>query len=244
MSDQLLFVACVAVGIGLACTIAELLHPARPLSYRRVILADIAAYLVYEAAVVPIAGFFTRHAASSYQHEVHLFERFASLPLVVRLLCYYVLADFGTYWMHRLLHTRHVWRVHRWHHAPRYMYWFAGIRATLPQQLLFNLPYVLVAPLLAQSPTWVIQFVLAEVIVRNDWMHMNVTWRSNWLEWVFVTPRFHHIHHCPDYAGNYGSLFSIWDRLFGTRIDPEAIPALERFGTGEDDHRLRLVAGV
>jgi hypothetical protein len=28
-------------------------------------------------------------------------------------------------------------------------------------------------------------------IIQNDWMHMNVTWRSNWLEWIIeVDPGF------------------------------------------------------
>ena len=66
------------------------------------------------------------------------------------------------------------------------------------------------------------------LIVTNNWMHMNTTWRSSWLEWVVVTPRYHHVHHgtTPDcYRRNFGVVFSIWDRLFGTYGDPEAIPA-------------------
>ena len=28
-----------------------------------------------------------------------------------------------------------------------------------------------------------------------DWMHLNVPWGARWIEGVFVTPRYHHIHH-------------------------------------------------
>lgn len=48
-------------------------------------------------------------------------------------------------------------------------------------------------------------------------------------------PRYHPIHHSPDaqlHDGNHGSLFSIWDRLFGTYIDPDTTSA-QKFGTGE-----------
>ena len=77
-------------------------------------------------------------------------------------------------------------------------------------------------------------------------MHMNVAWRSRRLEWIFVTPRYHAIHHSsdPQHVGNFGSLFSIWDRLFGTRIDPDAVETPLRFGTGTDDNPIRVVLGV
>jgi len=77
-------------------------------------------------------------------------------------------------------------------------------------------------------------------------MHLNVTWRSGWIEWIFVTPRYHHVHHSADrrHLGNFGSLFTLWDRLFGTYIAPDSITRPLRFGTGEADHPLRLVAGV
>ena len=51
--------------------------------------------------------------------------------------------------------------------------------------------------------------------LQNDWMHVNIVWRSNWLEWLIVTPRYHHIHHSdkPEhYMANLGTLFTVWDR--------------------------------
>jgi sterol desaturase/sphingolipid hydroxylase (fatty acid hydroxylase superfamily) len=39
------------------------------------------------------------------------------------------------------------------------------------------------------------------------------------IEWIFVTPNFHHVHHhfqMPATNYNYGDVFSVWDRLFGT----------------------------
>ena len=49
--------------------------------------------------------------------------------------------------------------------------------------------------------------------------HANVRLRLGPLRWVLVTPQSHRIHHAPDpqYRDtNYGVVFSIWDRLFGT----------------------------
>lgn len=39
------------------------------------------------------------------------------------------------------------------------------------------------------------------------------------LGWVFVTPRLHRLHHSAEQVetdSNYGTMFSVWDRLFGT----------------------------
>jgi sterol desaturase/sphingolipid hydroxylase (fatty acid hydroxylase superfamily) len=85
------------------------------------------------------------------------------------------------------------------------------------------------------APQWILPVMIVENVVRNHWMHMNVSWRSRWLEYVFVTPRYHHIHHSADaklHDGNYGSLFTIWDRLFGTYVDPD-VTRPKTFGTGE-----------
>jgi sterol desaturase/sphingolipid hydroxylase (fatty acid hydroxylase superfamily) len=79
-------------------------------------------------------------------------------------------------------------------------------------------------------------------------MHMNDTWRSNWLEWIFVTPRYHHIHHSDDpqyYMTNMASLFTVWDRVFGTYVDPDKVAKTTlSFGTGEKENPVRLVLGV
>jgi sterol desaturase/sphingolipid hydroxylase (fatty acid hydroxylase superfamily) len=174
-------------------------------------------------ATAPIAGYLPR------------LTPLIGVWLPLRVVAFYAVADLGSYWVHRWLHTRHLWRLHRWHHSPTQMYWLAGVRSTIPQQILFNLPFILASPLLIGLPPWVMPLVIIETVVRNDWMHMNVSWRSNWLERVLVTPRYHHLHHSADaelHNGNYGSLLTIWDRMFGTFIDPD-LTVPKAFGTGE-----------
>ena len=55
---------------------------------------------------------------------------------------------------------------------------------------------------------------------------LHVRWKTKWINWIFVTPRFHHIHHSTDpryYLANMGNIFSVWDRLFGTYIDLDTV---------------------
>ena len=127
------------------------------------------------------------------------------------------------------------------------MYWLGGVRATLPQQFMVNVPYVLAYPSVDISPWWMGLAIAVTSAIQNDWMHMNVTWRSNWLEWVFVTPRYHHIHHSDNpehYVTNLANLFTIWDRLFGTYINPETVQTKLSFGIGEKGNPVRVVLGV
>jgi len=47
--------------------------------------------------------------------------------------------------------------------------------------------------------------------------------RIGWLEWVINTPSAHRVHHAsnPEYIDkNFGGVFLIWDRIFGT-YEPE-----------------------
>ena len=224
-------------------TALELIRPARPVDHRAVIKNDLIALALYQLLFVPAALYISNHVVLPNKF---LLKELLGLPLLVRVILFYVIADFGSYWFHRLMHSTYVWRIHKWHHSPTYMYWLAGVRATIPQQVLFNLPVVFCLPLLHHAPAWVVLGVLAENFFRNDWQHMNVIWRSNWLEWIFVTPRYHHIHHSDNpshYVANMGSLLTIWDRLFGTYVDPEEVDKVT-FGIREVNSPVRLALGI
>jgi sterol desaturase/sphingolipid hydroxylase (fatty acid hydroxylase superfamily) len=117
----------------------------------------------------------------------------------------------------------------------------------LPQQVLVNLPYIFAYPFVGLSPWWMALAIGAGHAVQNDWMHLNVTWRSSWLEWLIVTPRYHHIHHSNEpghYVANLAALFTVWDRMFGTYVDPETLRHELSFGIDEKVPLIRLAVGV
>ena len=218
-------------------------NPAHPISYGQVWKRDAIAGLVFTLAVFPAAVFINQYMPI----RPSVPQAIMSLPLVLRFMMYMVVADFGHYWVHRLLHTPGFWRAHKWHHYPTYMYWLAGDRGSVVQQVLVNIPYIFAGVVLDVAPWWIGLVILVKNTLQNDWMHLNVPWGSRWLEWVIVTPRFHHIHHSDDpkhYRGNLGSFFTIWDRLFGTYVDPESAQRRLSFGIGEHPSVLRLVIGV
>ena len=221
----------------------ELLRPARAVVYRKVILYDLAVFAVYQALIFPAAGRIDHWIAV----RPHLPAKLLAMPLTLRVLCYLVIADFGHYWIHRLMHYGVFWRIHKWHHAPNYMYWLMGVRTTLQQQVLVNLPYIFAYSFLDLSPWWMVLAIGAGHAIQNDWMHMNLTWSSSWLEWLVVTPRYHHIHHSdhPEhYVANLAALFTVWDRVFGTYVDPGALRRELSFGIDEKVPLIRLSLGV
>jgi sterol desaturase/sphingolipid hydroxylase (fatty acid hydroxylase superfamily) len=69
--------------------------------------------------------------------------------------------------------------------------------------------------------------------------------------WLFVTPNLHHAHHhyrLPATNCNYGDVFSVWDRLFGTYLDMEEqkpVFGLDSHMGGKTDRTmLRILSSI
>jgi sterol desaturase/sphingolipid hydroxylase (fatty acid hydroxylase superfamily) len=201
--------------------------------------------------VVPLcdrySGWMRATALAPAQWATVVPAHWSALPLAVRVLTYIVLADFGHYAIHRLEHAPIFWRIHRWHHSADHMGFLACTRVSLVDRMFTIFSYVFFAPLVVPAPGWVWTGLVVFALFKNDWMHLNVSWGSRRVEWVFVTPRYHHIHHSEDKAHhdrNFGIFFSFWDRLFGTYVDPEGLTGRLKFGIGEQIPAARLVVGL
>jgi sterol desaturase/sphingolipid hydroxylase (fatty acid hydroxylase superfamily) len=214
---------------------------AHPIRYRRVLARDLAAFAVVVLLGVPAGAV----ASALLVPFVDLLRRAPALPRWASIPAAIVGSDLAVYWLHRLLHTRPFWRAHRWHHAPRHMYWLAGVRTSVAQGLLYGMVPLLFVGL--GVPAEVAGAYGLLTVVANHWMHANLRLRCRWLEAVLVTPRYHHIHHSRDprhHDRNFGALLSVWDRVFGTYLDPDLVTAPIEFGIPETVSPGRLVVGV
>ena len=54
------------------------------------------------------------------------------------------------------------------------MYWLAGFRATIPQDIIVNLPYLFAYSFLDLSPSWMELAIGFFNNLQNDWMHVNI----------------------------------------------------------------------
>jgi len=217
---------------------------ARRIEWRKVLLADLVAVLFFALVVRQAAGYLNGWTGIRGPWPAAI----GSWPLPVRLVLYLLVADFGAYWTHRLVHLKPLWRVHRWHHSPTHMYWLAGSRTSILQQAIFNLPYIFASPILGVSRFCQTNALFFFYATTNGWMHLNVNWRLRGLDWILVTPQSHHIHHSDDpshYGSNFGVLLSIWDRMFRTFTSPKDLsPDTLRFGIGEKVPVARLAIGL
>ncbi len=67
------------------------------------------------------------------------------------------------------------------------------------------------------------------------WEHTNWNVNIGRLAWLLVTPDYHRVHHsATTHRGmNLAPTFRIWDRMFGTYVDPAKMPEKYELGLGE-----------
>jgi sterol desaturase/sphingolipid hydroxylase (fatty acid hydroxylase superfamily) len=146
---------------------------------------------------------------------------------------YLVVFDFVNYWLHRAQHQwRWWWALHAVHHSQRQMTQWTDNRNHLLDDVLHAVIWVLVAQLIGIAPA---QFVALMAITQlfENFQHANLRVSfGTWGERLWVSPRFHRLHHAiglgheteskqadqPVVLGghNFGVLLPWWDVMFGT----------------------------
>ncbi len=173
-----------------------------------------------------------------------------SLPGALKIFLAVVVADFTIYWIHRAQHrTKVLWRTHVWHHSAEQMYWFSGFRTSFLHSFIYNIPQASVPMLIfGLSPIQAgIGYSIGLFI--QFWEHTNVNVNIGFLKYIFITPEYHRVHHSAGRNSNrnLGTTFSLWDRMFGTYIDPATLPANYRLGLGHPVNKKkipRMIVGV
>lgn len=149
-------------------------------------------------------------------------------PTGVQFLLAVLAADLTQYWVHRFYHGRLFWRVHAVHHSAPVMDWLAGSRLHIVEVLLTR-GAVLGTLFLLGFEQPAVEAYIVLVGVQAVFVHANVGVNFGWLEYVLVTPRYHHWHHSDDRAAadtNFAVHLPLIDLLFGTfRLPARAWPA-------------------
>lgn len=135
---------------------------------------------------------------------------------LVALIC----MDFASYWSHRLSHSINVfWNRHVIHHSSEEFNLACALRQSISKNIFgFGALFLIPAALLGVPQKIII--VLAPLhLFGQFWYHTRHIGKLGWLEYIFVTPSQHRVHHAinPEYVDkNLSAIFCIWDRLFGT----------------------------
>lgn len=154
------------------------------------------------------------------------------VPAAVRIALAIVVLDLWQYVWHRINHRMaFLWRFHAVHHTDRELEASSALRFHTGEIVLSSLARLAVLPLLGLTigEVLIYETVLLPIILFH---HSNVRVPGGvdrWLRWLIVTPWMHWVHHSeyqPETDSNYSSVFSVWDRLFGSfrlRSNPREI---------------------
>jgi sterol desaturase/sphingolipid hydroxylase (fatty acid hydroxylase superfamily) len=166
-----------------------------------------------------------------------------------------VAADFSVYWIHRMHHEiDFLWPFHSVHHSAEVMSPITVYRkhpvydliSTLLKSLLIGMVQGILlvfifdgASVITVGTANIMYFIFN--MVGANFRHSHI-----WLDYgkvldhLLISPAQHQIHH--SYAArhlntNYGEVFAVWDRMFGTLYVPQKEESLE-FGIVGDDGKL------
>lgn len=142
------------------------------------------------------------------------------LPTAAGVVVAVVLADFVQWFQHWLHHNvKWLWPFHAVHHSQRELNLFSDYRV-------HSMEYIVRRPL-SVLPMLILGLQAPEVtwwLLLTSWhtrmQHANIRANFGPLRYLIVTPQSHRVHHSrrPEHFNqNYGSIFSFWDYLFGTR---------------------------
>ena len=130
--------------------------------------------------------------------------------------------DLVSYGWHRANHVvRFLWRFHSVHHSDRRFTASTGLRFH-PGELLLSLPLRLLGVVALGAPPVAIVAFEACFAVANFFEHADIDLPlglEGAMDRVVVTPALHRFHHTRVAAHrdhNFGTIFTVWDRLLGT----------------------------
>ena len=167
-------------------------------------------YIISKALMVgyqlAVLGFVSRYA------PVHLPENgwvFAAT---------FIAADFSYYWFHRISHEIKVfWAFHLIHHSSKWMNFTTAYRLNWFSAIIT--PYFFIPIVLLGVPPLYVAISFSFNLIYQLFLHTEAVGKIPFVEGILDTPSAHRVHHGsnPLYIDkNYGGVFMIWDRMFGT----------------------------
>jgi len=128
----------------------------------------------------------------------------------------------GAYFPHWVEHhIKWMWKFHVIHHTDQHVDASTANRHH-PGESVIRFVFTTLAVIVIGAPVWMIMLYQAFSAFFAQLTHANIKIPNpinNVLVWLFVTPDMHRVHHHyrqPYSDSNYGNIFSVWDRLFGT----------------------------
>lgn len=167
---------------------------------------------------------------------------FVEMPFWAQVIVGVLLLDLiGAYFIHWVEHkVRWMWKFHLVHHSDTTVDVTTGLRHH-PGETVFRITFTILAVMVVGAPIGIVMLYQSLSVLFAHLTHANINIPGKVdkaLSYVFVTPHMHKVHHHytqPLTDTNYGNIFSLWDRLFGTYASVEDTKTLKY---GIDTHML------
>jgi len=129
---------------------------------------------------------------------------------------------FGAYLAHYVEHkVKPLWMVHLVHHSDHNVDTTTANRHH-PLESMIRFVFTLAGVFIVGAPIAIVMLYQSLSLISTQFNHANISLPKavdKVLSYVIVSPDMHKVHHhykLPYTDSNYGNIFSIWDRLFGT----------------------------
>lgn len=148
------------------------------------------------------------------------------MPLWLYVVLGVLLLDFfGAYLAHYVEHkVKPLWMVHLVHHTDHNVDTTTANRHH-PIESVIRFAFTLLGVFVVGTPIAIVMLYQSLSLIATQFTHANIKMSKRTdklLSYIIVSPDMHKIHHhyvLPYTDSNYGNIFSIWDRLFGTYME-------------------------
>lgn len=184
-------------------------------------------------------------------NEFGIINWLPEMPLWFYVLLGVLLLDFfGAYLAHYVEHkVKPLWMVHLVHHSDQEVDTTTANRHH-PIESLIRFSFTLTGVFLVGAPIGIVMLYQSLSLVATQFTHANIRLPrrvDKALSWVLVSPDMHKIHHhyrLPYTDSNYGNIFSIWDRIFGTYMEMDRDDIVYGVDTFPDRKENSSVSGL
>ena len=204
---------------------AEYAVPLFNFKYSKVKHAGINVFFTITSIIVnfALAIILLKSAEWATNNHFGILQWLPQMPLWATAIVGLLLLDLvGAWLIHWTEHrVKWMWRFHLIHHSDTNVDTTSANRHH-PGESVFRFIFTTAGIVIAGVPMWLVFMYQAISVLLSQFNHANIVipkWLDNTMSWILVSPDMHKVHHhyvLPYTDSNYGNIFSIWDRIFGT----------------------------
>ncbi|WP_209563605.1 sterol desaturase family protein [Flavobacterium sp. 1355] len=201
-----------------------------------------------------LAFILIKTAAWTTENQFGILNWLPKIPIWLYTITGLLLLDLiGAYLAHLVEHkVKFLWRFHIIHHTDTWIDTTSANRHH-PGESVIRFTFTTLGVLFVGSPMWMVFLYQSLSVIASQFNHANISLPNKLdvvLSYFIVSPNMHKVHHhyvLPYTDSNYGNIFSVWDRLFGTFTSlpkEELIYGVDTHMLPEENNKLKNLLNI